>query len=102
MGEAEPTWYSSTSGLFMDAPHLCLMEHHWQEERSAATTRYFIVAAASGAVTRHAQSMQAYAEADYEALIRKVGFEDMTFHESLTGRAADAERELIAITARKP
>lgn len=102
MGRKPPTWYSSRAGLFMDAPHLCLLEHHWNEQRSAATMRYFVVSAASGEVTRHAQSMQAYTEADYEALLRGNGFEDVEFHASLTGAAADAEPGLVAITARKP
>lgn len=99
MGEEPATWYSSRSGLFMDAPHLCLTEHHWHEERRAATTRYFVLEAASGEVTRHAQSLQAYTEADYEALLGEAGFDDVTFHESLTGSPSGAEAGLIAITA---
>jgi SAM-dependent methyltransferase len=101
-GEKAPTWYASPSGLFLDAPHLCLIEYQWHEERRAATTRYFVLAAASGDITRHAQSMRAYTEPDYEALLRNVGFDDVTFHESLTGSAADAGDGLLVITARKP
>jgi hypothetical protein len=37
----------------MDAPHLCLIDHHWHEERRAVTMRYFILVAASGDITRH-------------------------------------------------
>ena len=102
IGKEPPTWYSSKSGLFMGAPHLCLIDHAWHEERRAATTRYFIVAAASGDVTRHAQSMQAYTEQEYEALVRDAGYDDVAFHESLTGSAADAQAGLIVLSARKP
>jgi hypothetical protein len=66
------------------------------------TTRYFILVAASGDITRHTQSMQAYTETDYKAPLRSDGFDDVTFHESLTGSAADVENGLLAITARKP
>jgi SAM-dependent methyltransferase len=100
MGEEPATWYSSESGLFADAPHLCLIEHHWDEERRATTTRYYVVDAASGAVVRHAQTMQAYARAEYDALLREAGFRDVVFEPSLTGSEADAEEGLLALVAR--
>ena len=39
-GESPATWYTTEGGLFSDLSHLCLEEHHWDEESRTATTRF--------------------------------------------------------------
>jgi SAM-dependent methyltransferase len=100
LGAEPPTWSSSASGLFSDAPHLLLMEHAWHAGRQAATVRYYVLDAATAQVERHAQTMQGYDEAGYRALLARAGFGDLRFHASLTGRDADAEPGLFGLSAR--
>jgi SAM-dependent methyltransferase len=101
MGNMPSTWYSSPGGLFSEKPHLCLMETFWDEERLVATERYLIVDAASGEVTRHTASNQAYEEDEYEKIIRDAGFSEVTFHPSLIGKEDPTQDEFIVIVAKK-
>ena len=101
IGEQPATWYSSRSGLFSDQPHLCLTEHFWQADRRAATIRHFVVDAATGQVTRHAQSLQAYTDEEYQALLTDCGFGDVKFYAALGSEAEEPRGELMAIVARK-
>ncbi|MBZ0300648.1 MAG: class I SAM-dependent methyltransferase [Anaerolineae bacterium] len=100
LGQAPATWYSSASGLFSDQPHLVLNESFWDEARGVTTERYYVVDAASGQVTRHASSMQAYHDADYRALLNECGYDGVTFYPSLAGGEA-VQPGLIALTARR-
>ena len=100
MGDEPASWSTGASGLFADAPHLVLTEHAWHEGRRAATIRHFVVEAATGEVQRHAQTMQAYTDAEYHALLAAAGFGDVAVHPSLTGRSEDAEPGLMVIAAR--
>ncbi len=99
IGQQPASWYSAGSGLFSAAPYLLLEECFWDETRQVATERYYVIDAASGAVTRHASSMQAYGDDAYRALLRDCGFSDITFYPTL----GDVEPQpgLFAITARK-
>jgi SAM-dependent methyltransferase len=101
IGEQPPSWYSSSSGLFSDRPHLCLQESFWNAERQVATQRYFIIDAATAGVTRHASSMQAYSDEGYRCLLTDCGFGDVVFYESLGGAEGRSEGSLLAIVARK-
>ena len=95
------SWYSARSGLFGEAPHLCLQESHWDADSKTATIRYFVVDAASGSVTRHAQSLQSYTCAEYRSLLAECGFVGLKFFPSLTGEKDETQSDLIAIVARK-
>jgi len=99
-GEAAPSWYSSESMLFSDEPHLALMECFWVEEHSVTINRYLIVDAATGEVTLHASTMQAYTNEEYETLLRGAGFSEVEFHDSLTGEE-DGNENLMVIVGRK-
>jgi SAM-dependent methyltransferase len=100
--EAEATsWHSAESGLFSEKPHIYLYECFWHAEAQATTQRYFIVDAASGEVTRHAVSMQAYTDAQYESLLAECGFADIQFYPSLRGIEDESQQQLLAIVARK-
>lgn len=101
IGTAGPSWYSASSGLFSDRPHLCLQEHAWDAETSIATIRYFIVDAATGEVSRYAGSYQAYSDDEYRSLLEECGFTEIELFQSLTGAMEEAQRDLIVIVARK-
>ena len=100
-GGAAPSWYSGESVLFSDEPHLALMECFWVEEHSVTINRYFIVDAATGEVTLHASTMQAYTNDEYEKLFRDAGFSEVEFYDSLTGDEVDANEHLMVIVGRK-
>ncbi len=95
------SWYTTSSGLFSEQPHLCLTENFWDDEQKTATERYFIIDAATGFVTRHAATMQAYTDEEYELLLAKCGFHDVRFYPSLTGEVEEPHNWLCAITAQK-
>jgi SAM-dependent methyltransferase len=101
MGEEGPSWYSSPGGLFSPQPHLCLQESFWDASSRTATIRYFVVDAASGQVTRCAQSLQAYTDQEYRALLAESGFEAIEFYPSLAGDEAEAGGVLFALVGHK-
>jgi SAM-dependent methyltransferase len=103
IGEGAPSWYSSPSGLFSDRPHLCLTENIWDAESAVATIRHFIVDAATGEVTRHAASMQAYTTEQYRSLLEGAGFAEVTFYPGWNGDLEQMQDDwLVVIVARKP
>ena len=99
MGETLPTWYTSERGLFGDVPYICLTEHFWDARQCVATMRYFVMDAASGNVARYAQSMRAYTDDEYRALLSECGFGGVEFYEAV----GDTEKQegLMAIVARR-
>ncbi len=100
---AEPLrWYALERGLFLDRPHLHLQEHSWDEESVAATVRYFIVDAESAAVSRYAQTYQAYTDAEYHELLTECGFIDVEQYATLAGPGGEVDEELVVYVARKP
>jgi SAM-dependent methyltransferase len=101
IGNQPATWYSSPKGLFADTPHLCLMESFWDESQSVATERYLIVDTATGEVSRYAASSQAYEDNAIELLLNEVGFRDVSFHPSLTGKEESGVDDFMVIVARK-
>jgi SAM-dependent methyltransferase len=100
LGEEAPSWYSAEHGLFAPSPHLCLQEGIWDADRKTATIRYYVVDAATAAVTRYAQSMQAYTNEEYAEELARAGFVEVQFLPSLTGERAE-ESELMVIVGRK-
>jgi SAM-dependent methyltransferase len=101
LGQAPNTWYSSSSGLFAEQPHLCLQENFWDPERAAATMRYLLIDAANAEVTRYASSMQAYTHNQYRQLLASCGFPESEIFPSLLGVADAQHQELLAIVGRK-
>jgi SAM-dependent methyltransferase len=100
MGATPQTWWSSERSVYADIPHLVLMDRTPHADGRAVTIRYFVVDAATGGVERLAQTMQGHDQAGYRTLLEGVGFEDVVFHASLTGRDGDAETGLWGVTAR--
>jgi len=101
IGEQPPSWYSADSGLFSDEPHVVLQESFWDSETYTTTERYFTIDAQTGDIARHASSMQAYTDQQYESLLADCGFGGVGFHESLTGRVDERQPELIVIVSRR-
>ena len=95
------SWYTTSSGLFSEQPHFCLTENFWDDECKTAIERYFIIEAATGHVTRHASTMQAYTNEEYKSLLTKCGFHEVHFYPSLKGEAEEPHDWLCAITAQK-
>lgn len=100
-GQGAASWYTSGPGLFSEQPHIALMENFWDPERAVSTSRYYIVDAATGEVTRHAASMQAYTDQDYRDLIAECGFVNFQHYPSLTGQVAPDGFGLVALVAEK-
>lgn len=97
MGAREPSWFSAEAGLFSDRPYLCLTDHAWNALERVATNRYFVIDGATGAVARHAESLQAYTDDGYRSLLAGCGFDEVIFHPSLTGDPDPTQKHLIAI-----
>ncbi len=98
----QPAWWQSVeSGLFSDKPHLWLQEHFWDAHGCTATTRYFIVGTATGCVTCHASTSQAYTDDDYQRLFRECGFSHIEKFPSLTGTEDGCQEGLFVIVADK-
>jgi SAM-dependent methyltransferase len=98
-GHKAPSWYTSSSGLFSDAPHLVLSESFWDEEPAATTHRHYVIDAATAEVERHVETMQAYTEAGYRSLIADCGFGEIAFYDSLAGDDPEADPTLVALVA---
>ena len=101
IGNQPSMWYSAEAGLFSDLPHLCLMENFWDEEQAIATERFYIIDAATGQVTRHAASTQAYDEGQIESMLREAGFGEVVFFPSLTGEAEGDLNEFMTVVAKR-
>jgi SAM-dependent methyltransferase len=101
IGNQPATWYSAENELFADEPHLCLMESFWDDEASVAIERYYIVDAASGQVTRHSASSQAYSEEQLREMLQEVGFSTIDIYPSLLGKENLSQRELFVLVAHK-
>ncbi|MHB1318021.1 MAG: class I SAM-dependent methyltransferase [Anaerolineae bacterium] len=99
VGEAPNTWYSSPSGLFSERPHLLLKENRWDADAAVAVERYFVVDAATGTVTRHASSMQAYMPEGYAALLAEAGFCAPRWYASLAGDDGPVQEGLVGLLA---
>lgn len=98
IGAEAPVWWSATSGLFGERPHLMLSEAFWDEGKRAATKRFYRIETETGAVTRWASSQQAYSETEYRALLEACGFETVRVY---PGLATDEVGDFCAIVAEK-
>ncbi|MGH9174857.1 MAG: hypothetical protein ACRD1H_10890, partial [Vicinamibacterales bacterium] len=85
IGTAAPSWRAVERGLFSDRPHLRLDECFWDAERLIATERYYTVDAETAAVTRYAQSIQAYTTEAYRTMLHDSSFALRDTYPSLGG-----------------
>jgi SAM-dependent methyltransferase len=101
IGMKPSSWYSVQTGLFSEEPHLCLQENLWDAGSHVAIERYYIVDAATGEVTRHSSSMQAYTEREYRALLTECGFGEFEFGLPAEWSTGGAGTALTLILSRK-
>lgn len=97
VGKEPASWYSSPSGLFHEGPHLLLKENRWDAEAKVAIERYYVVDAATGDVTLHASSMQAYTPEAYTELLAEAGFCAPRWYASLAGDGGPVQEGLVAL-----
>ncbi|WP_417764592.1 class I SAM-dependent methyltransferase [Shewanella chilikensis] len=72
-GQAEPSWQRQSQGLFLDAPHLLLTEHAWDEALQTSSTLFWVIEE-NGKVTRFGSRMQAWQDGEYLQLLNECGF----------------------------
>jgi SAM-dependent methyltransferase len=101
IGKQPSSWYSAQKGLFSEEPHLYLQENFWDPENNVAIQRYYIIDAATGEVTRHSASTQAYTNEEYRSLLADCGFGDVVFYSSLGGSAGSPEGDLMGVLSQK-
>ncbi len=101
LGHQRATWYTLEQGLFSDRPHVVLFESFWDAAQAVAMERFFIVDAATGAMTQHSSSMQAYTDDEYRYALHSAGFTQITFYPSLIGKPDERQPDLFAIVAGK-
>lgn len=99
---SEMTWFSSPGGLFSPTPHIVLTEQQWDDATSIVTRRHYIIDAATNAVTRYAQSLQAYTTEQYVQLLKETGFDGIEIFSGLAHDRIEPMPELQAIVAHKP
>lgn len=91
IGTVASAWRTAERGLFSDRPHLRFEESFWDERQRVATERYFIVDAETAAVTRYAQSMQAYTDDEYRSMLRDGSFALRDIFPSLPGNTGGGD-----------
>ncbi|UAN40139.1 MULTISPECIES: class I SAM-dependent methyltransferase [unclassified Enterobacter] len=72
-GMAEPSWQRCPDGLFLDVPHLLLMEHGWDEEAQTSSTQFWAIEP-NGHTTRFGSQMTAWRDDEYVSLLDNAGF----------------------------
>ncbi|BCV39091.1 class I SAM-dependent methyltransferase [Shewanella algae] len=72
-GLAEPSWQRHSQGLFLDAPHLLLTEHAWDEALQTSSTLFWVIEE-NGKVARFGSRMQAWQDEEYLQLLNECGF----------------------------
>ena len=101
-GVAPASWYSAESGLFSDSPHICLTDSSWDAGRRTSTIRFFVIDVASGDVSRHALSNEAYDEAELVALIEAAGFTRVEVFPSLIGAEDESQSANVVFLGTRP
>jgi hypothetical protein len=101
MGAEPAFWYTAESGLFSDKPYLYLQESLWDGDSQTTIKRYYVIDAATGEVTRHPETMQAYTDDQYLSMLRTCGFGQVTLEPVFNGQIWTATTGLMAILAQK-
>jgi hypothetical protein len=100
-GEAGPSWYSASSGLFSAGPHLVLQENFWDQDAKASTSRFSVIDAETARVSTWALSNEAYTERELEDALESAGFAGIERFPSLTGDLVEDAPDLPVYTVRK-
>lgn len=95
------TWFRSQGGLFSSEPHLCLMQHHWNDVDMVSTRRYYVIPGAGEEVTCYAQSLQAYSMVRLRAMLTAHGYTDIRVLPGLAHDRLKRDRTFCAVSAVK-
>lgn len=98
-GQSAASWYTAESGLFSSKPHLVLQENFWHAEQRSSTMRFYVVDGASGEVTQHALSNEAYTEEELTQALHAAGFTQVDGYPCFGGESGDDA--LPVVVARK-
>ena len=94
-------WRTAQQGLFANSPHLWLEERFWDAECRATITRHYIIDASTAEVMRHAETLQAYSEEEYQQLLTSAGLENVQRFASLTGDINAVQEDVFVLVAQK-
>lgn len=86
-GRAPAGWWTSMGGLFAAGPHIVLHEHGWMEELATAASRLFVLGADTCDVDWYAETLTAFTDDQYRALLEGAGFTRVEFHSAFGGEA---------------
>jgi SAM-dependent methyltransferase len=98
-GQGGPSWYATDAGLFSDRPHICLTENHWHADTSVARTCFSVIDADTAEVTRYSNTVQAYTDDEYRALLTRCGFGRVELARPWGVSVAARDREFVMIRA---
>jgi SAM-dependent methyltransferase len=102
LGHEPSTWYTAPQGLFLDRPHLCLMESFYDPDGSVVTKRYYIVDVASSEVSYFSVCYHGYTHSDFQSMLQTIGYDDVRFYDSLNPSRESSESQFLVVVARKP
>ena len=77
------------------------METSWHPTSHTTTNRYYVIDAATGQVTRHASTTQAYTDQELRSLLEGCGFAEVGFYAALGGTVDPTQGGLVVLVARK-
>lgn len=97
--EDATTWSAVDESPFHRRPHLWLEEFAWDESARAEIQVHWIIEADTGAVSRYAQSHQAWPDQELAALLTGTGLADLEMHEPITG--VDEQFEFPVLVGRR-
>jgi SAM-dependent methyltransferase len=97
-GSSPPEWWTSEGGLFAPGPHIVLQEQRWLEETATTASRSFVLDASTGQVETYSETLAAYTDDQYRALLDVAGFTQVEIHPTFGGTA---HPDLMVIAARR-
>jgi SAM-dependent methyltransferase len=74
IGEAQNTWYKSSSGLFSDKPHICLIENQWIDKIKVAQQCFYVIELGSARADIYRNTTRAWTNDEYKELFINAGF----------------------------
>jgi len=77
VGQGPDTWSAAQSGLFSDAPYLCLVRNRWYAAEATARQTFFVVDVADGGVEAMSSTTRAWSETELAALLADAGFAEI-------------------------
>ena len=64
---------------------MCLHESQWHESERVSTDRYFVIDKETETTTEYVNTLKAYSDEEYDDILKRAGFSNVSRHVSLTG-----------------